>query len=311
MIIAPLSLKLFVAIVEEGSIAAAAEREHIAASAVSKRIKELEEHFGTPLLRRTNKGVVPTDAGVTLLHLSRGLLHDLNNIHLQINEYSSGVRGHVRLSANISSINQFLPGELKSFTEQHPNVHIHLEENTSENTMKAVANSAADVGIITTGAYQPEFEFFPYHSDQLIVITPKKHPLADRKQVTFQETLDFDYVGLSVGSSLHSRMLRAANELNRALRLRIQVNGFDALCLMVEAGLGIGIVPKGAAKPYFKGLRLRSITLDETWANRELKLCVRCFDALSAAAQLLVLNLRGDNHASPPRHRVSRCQPRE
>jgi len=292
MIIDPLSLKLFVAIVEEGAIAAAAEREHIAASAVSKRIKELEERFGTPLLRRTNKGVVPTDAGVTLLHLSRGLLHDLNNMLLQINEYSSGVRGHVRLSANISSINQFLPGELKSFTEQHPDVHIHLEENISENTMKAVTNSAADVGIITVGSYLPDLEFFPYHSDQLIVITPKEHPLSARKKVTFRETLDFDYVGLSAGSSLHSRMLRAANELSRTLKLRIQVNSFDALCLMVEAGLGIGIVPKGVAKPYFKGLRLRSIILDESWANRELKLCVRNFDALPAAAQLLVRHLR-------------------
>jgi len=295
MIIDPLSLKLFVAIVEEGAIAAAAEREHIAASAVSKRIKELEERFGTPLLRRTNKGVVPTDAGVTLLHLSRGLLHDLNNMLLQINEYSSGVRGHVRLSANISSINQFLPGELKSFTEQHPNVHIHLEENISENTMKAVTNSAADVGIITIGSYLPDLEFFPYHSDQLIVITPKEHPLSARKKVTFRETLDFDYVGLSAGSSLHSRMLRAANELSRTLKLRIQVNSFDALCLMVEAGLGIGIVPKGVAKPYFKGLRLRSIILDEPWANRELKLCVRNFDALPAAAQLLVRHLRNSN----------------
>ena len=94
MIIDPLSLKLFVTIVEEGTIARAAEREHIAASAVSKRMSELEEHFGTALLRRTNKGVVPTDAGITLLQLARGVLHDMNNLYVQISEYSSGVRGH-------------------------------------------------------------------------------------------------------------------------------------------------------------------------------------------------------------------------
>lgn len=292
MIIDPLSLKLFVAIVEEGAIAAASEREHIAASAISKRVKELEELFGTALIRRTNKGVVPTDAGVTLLRLSRGLLHELNSIHLQINEYSSGIRGHVRLSANISSINQFLPAELKSFTERHPNIQIHLQENISENTIKAITTSAADVGIITAWSYRPDLEYFPYHSDRLIVITPPEHSLAGRKRVTFRETLDYDYVGLSVGSSLNSRMLRAASDLNRALRLRIQVNGFDALCLMVEAGLGIGIVPEGAARPYFKGLRLRSVILDEPWASRELKLCVRRSDGLPAAARLLLDHLR-------------------
>ena len=128
MIIDPLSLKLFVIIVEEGTISAAAEREHIAASAVSKRISDLEDTLQTQLLRRTNKGVVPTMAGVTLLNLARGVLHDLNDIFLQIQEYSSGVRGRVRLWANISAINQFLPNELKSFLNEHPQVQVRLEE---------------------------------------------------------------------------------------------------------------------------------------------------------------------------------------
>jgi DNA-binding transcriptional LysR family regulator len=292
MIIDPLSLKLFVTIVEEGTIARAAEREHIAASAVSKRMSELEESFGTALLRRTNKGVVPTDAGITLLQLARGVLHDMNNLYVQISEYSSGVRGHVRLSANISSINQFLPTEIRSFTDLHPGIHVHLEGEISETIMRSVAEGTADVGIITMAAYHQDLEFFPYHSDQLVVITPKDHPLALKKSVSFQETLDFDFVGLTVGSTLHNQILRAAQELGRTAKLRIQVNSFDALCLMVEAGLGIGIVPKGAAKPYFKGLRIRPIILDEPWANRELKICVRSYAALTAAAKLLVDHLK-------------------
>lgn len=292
MIIDPLSLKLFVAIVEEGTIAAAAQRENIAASAVSKRISELEDALKTPLLSRTNKGVVPTEAGTTLLQLARGVLHELDNISLQIREYSSGVRGHVRLSANISSINQFLPTEIRSFMDAHPQVHVHLDANISETIMKAVAESAADVGIVTMGSYRQDLEYFPYHSDRLIVITPKEHPLAHRKSVSFQETLDFDYVGLPIGSTLQNQIVRAARDLERVAKLRIQVNSFDALCLMVEAGLGIGIVPQGAAKPYFKGLRLRAVQFDEPWANRELKICVRSFEALPAAAKLLVEHLR-------------------
>ena len=292
MIIDPVSLKLFVPIVEEGTIAGAAEREHIAASAVSKRISELEEDFHTQLLRRTNKGVVPTDAGITLLGLARGVLHDLNNITLQIREYASGVRGHVRLAANISAINQFLPTEIRSFMNIHPQVHVHLEANISEAIVNAVAENAADVGIVTMGAYRHDLEYLPYHSDQLIVITPKEHPLASRRSITLAETLEYDFVGLPVGSAVHNQLLRSAHELDRTPKLRIQVNSFDALCLMVEAGLGIGIVPKGAAKPYFKGLRIRSITLDESWADRELKICVRSYAALHAAARLLVDHLR-------------------
>ena len=292
MIIDPLSLKLFVSIVEEGTIAGAAEREHIAASAVSKRMSELEESFGTRLLQRTNKGVVPTDAGITLLQLARGVLHDMNNLYVQISEYSSGVRGHVRLSANISAINQFLPSEIRSFTDLHPGIHVHLEADISETIMKSVAEGTADVGIITMATYHQNLEFFQYHSDQLIVITPKDHPLAQKKSVSFLEILDFDLVGITVGSALHNQILRSAQELGKTPKLRIQVNSFDALCLMVEAGLGIGIVPKGAAKPYFKGLRIRPVTLDEPWANRELKICIRSYEALTAAAKLLVDHLK-------------------
>lgn len=292
MIIDPLSLKLFVTIVEEGTIAGAAQREHIAASAVSKRISELEESLGTQLLRRTNKGVAPTDAGITLLQLARGVLHDMNNLYVQISEYSSGVRGHVRLCANISAINQFLPAEIRSFMDLHPQIQVHLEGAISETIMKSVAEGGADVGVITQGTFRQDLEFLPYHSDQLIVITPKDHALARKRSVSFQETLEFDFVGLTVGSALHNQVLRAAQELDRTPKLRIQVNSFDALCLMVEAGLGIGIVPQGAAKPYLKGLRIRPVALDEPWARRELKICVRSYDALHAAAKLLVDHLR-------------------
>jgi len=292
MHIDPFSLKLFVAVVEEGTIAAAADREHIAASAVSKRISELESLFRTPLVTRTNKGVVPTDAGVTLLHLARGVLNDLSNMALQISEYSSGVRGHVRLCANISSINQFLPREIGTFMELHPQIHIHLEENVSEGIIRAVADSTADVGIVTTATQRPDLEFYPYHNDQLIVIVPKDHALAQHKSICFSETLDYDYVGLRVGSSLHRQIVRTAENLGLPLKLRIQVGSFDALCLMVEAGLGIGIVPKGAAKPYFKGLRLHPIDLNEPWARRELKICVRTFNTLPVAAQMFVRHLQ-------------------
>jgi len=292
VIIDPLSLKLFVSIIEEGSIAAAAERGHIAASAVSKRISELEDLFHTQLLRRTNRGVEATDAGITLLQLARGILHDMNNITLQIREYASGIRGHVRLSANISSINQFLPSEIRSFMSAHPQVLVHLEANVSEVIVNAVAENAADVGVITMAAYRHDLEYIPYHTDQLIVITPKEHPLATRRSIKLRDTLGYDFVGLPAGSALHNQLLRAALELDRTPKLRIQVNSFDALCLMVEAGLGIGVVPKGAARPYLKGLRIRSISLNESWAIRELRICVRSPDALPAAARLLVEHLR-------------------
>ena len=95
----PTSLRLFVSVVEERTIAGAAAREHIAASAVSRRISELEAVLKTELLDRSNKGIRPTAAGVALLNLARGVLHDLDEIQAQMRGYSSGTRGHVRMFA--------------------------------------------------------------------------------------------------------------------------------------------------------------------------------------------------------------------
>lgn len=108
----PTSLQLFVRVVEEGTIAAAAAREHIAPAAVGRRLSELEGVLHTSLFTRSNKGIKPTPAGLTLMNLARRVLHDIDDVYAQMWEYSRGIKGHVRIFANISAITQFLPGGL-------------------------------------------------------------------------------------------------------------------------------------------------------------------------------------------------------
>ena len=288
----PTSLALFVAVVEEGTIAAAARREHIAAAAVSTRISELEEALGARLLSRTNKGVFPTAAGHALLGLSRGVLHSLDELALEIGEYSTGLRGHVRVFANISAIAQWLPNEIHSFLAAHPAVRILLEETISASITRAVADNAADVGIFTPGPYGGDLETFPYHHDRLVLIVPRRHPLARRRSVAFADTLAYDFVGLHTGSAINLQLFKAASERDGTLRLRIQVTSYDALCRMVGAGLGIGILPAAVAGPFEGALGLKVMRLDEPWARRELRIGVRSFATLPVAAQRFVEHLR-------------------
>lgn len=287
----PISLRLFVRVVEEGTIARAAEREHIAAAAVSKRLSELEDTLRTRLLTRTNKGVEPTAAGAVLLARARGVLHDLDGIYAEMWDYASGTRGHVRVHANISAISQFLPCEIAQFRTLHPGVQIHLEEHISSDIAKAVAENAADVGVCNPPDLPVGVEVLPYRTDQLVIGTPVGHPLAARSSVRFAEALDFDFIGLHTGSSLNRLLTRAATEENGLLRMRIQVTSWDGLCRMIEANLGIGVLPLRAAEPYAETHRVCVVPLEEPWARRALCVCVRSGDALPAAARLLVDHL--------------------
>lgn len=287
----PVSLRLFVAVMEEGTIADAAAREHIAASAVSKRLSELEQTLATELFVRSNKGTEPTAAAFTLLNLARGVLNDLDGIYAQMREYASGVRGHVRVYANISAITQFLPGELKSFMAQYPQVQVHLQERISSVIAKAVADNAADLGILNDGSYGEALTLLPYHDDELVVVAPQGHPLARRKSVRMAQLLDFDVVGAHPGSVMNHLLTRAAAELGRPLRLRIQVSSYDALCLMVAAGLGVGVLPRQSAQLFVPALPIQCLALAEPWAQRKLVVAVRDPAALSPAARLLVQHI--------------------
>ena len=294
----PVSLRLFVAVMEENTIAGAAAREHIAPSAASRRLSELEAALRVELFTRSNKGVEPSAAAFALLHLARGVLNDMDGIATQMRDYTTGTRGHVRVVANISAITQFLPGELQRFLAQHPQVDVRLQEQISTAIAHSVAENAADIGILNDGIYGERLTLLPYRTDELVLVVPTGHPLARRKSVRLTDALALDFVGMHPGSAINNQLTRAAAEAQLPLKLRIQVTGYDALCLMVAAGLGVGVMPRGSAALYSGSLAVRTVTLAEPWAQRRLVLCVRSYESLSSVSRLLVDHLRTSAGAS-------------
>ena len=294
----PLSLRLFVAVMEENTIAGAAAREHIAPSAASRRLSELEAALRVELFTRSNKGVEPSAAAFALLHLARGVLNDMDGIASQMRDYTTGARGHVRVVANISAITQFLPVELQRFLAQHPQVDVRLQEQISTAIAHSVAENAADIGILNDGIYGEKLSLLPYRTDELVLVVPTGHALARRKTVRLTDALAFDFVGMHPGSAINNQLTRAAAEAQLPLKLRIQVTGYDALCLMVAAGLGVGVMPRGSAALYSGSLAVRTVTLAEPWAQRRLVLCVRSYESLSSVSRLLVDHLRTSAGAS-------------
>jgi DNA-binding transcriptional LysR family regulator len=288
----PISLRLFVAVMEHGTIAAAASNEHIATAAASRRISELEDALSAVLFERSNKGVEPTPAAYALLGLARGVLNGLDDIALQMRGYGAGVRGQVRVSANISAITQFLPGQLRAFLDRYPLVQVHLQERISTAVAREVAENVADVGILNDGHYGDErLVLLPYHEDELVVVVPRGHALA-RRRVHLRDALPYDFVGMHPGSAINNRITQAAAEMGATLKTRMQVTGYDALCLMVANGMGFGVLPRGSAHLYLRALSLVAVKLDEAWARRSLMLCVRHAMDLPPATRLLVEHLQ-------------------
>jgi len=285
------SLQLFTAACELGSIGRAAEHEFIATSAASKRISDLEQAVGAPLFYRRARGVEPTPAGQTLLHHARAVRFSLERMQADLSEFAEGVRGHVRVHANISAIVQFLPEDLAAFARQHPEVKLDLNESLSTDVVGAVREGDCDLGVCHLPEGTQDLAVRTYRQDRLVLVVPPQHPLAVRSAVAFEDTLDFDHVGLHGNSSIYRAMSRAAHQAGRAVRLRMQVTGLDAMCRMIDSGLGIGLMPDRA----FALLRhigtLHAVPLTDAWALRQLQMVARDFATLPVTARLLADHL--------------------
>ncbi|AUT44717.1 LysR substrate-binding domain-containing protein [Achromobacter sp. AONIH1] len=287
------TLSLFVSVARQGSISAGARQSHLAVGAASKRISDLEAALDTQLLYRNAAGVELTEAGQACLVHALRVLQEVEQMAGTLSDFAQGVRGQVRIAANTSSLTQFLPEDLAAFMEAHPAVRIDLEEQNSNDIVTAVQENRADIGIFADRTPAPGLVTTSYRRDELVLIVPQRHPLAGEARVAFADTLAYDYVGLPPATSLATRLAEESGRLGRTMQLRIQVRSFDAICRMVAATGGVGILPRLAAEPHARSMPIRLIALTDDWASRRLLLGVRDADALPVPARLLLAHLRG------------------
>ena len=286
------TLKLFCAIAQSGSITKGASECHLALSAASRRISELEETVGLTLLERTAKGVTLTQAGHAVMQHALRLFQGFEQFSNELGEYAKGAKGHVRLWANMSALTEFLPNSLASFLKIHPDIQVDVEEQISGDIVKALLDGIADIGVFAEGTPTAGLETSIIGQDELVVVCNKSHPIKSRKNISFEECLAYDFVGLNRGSSLLELTSRQAERLNKQMRLRIQVRSYDAMCQMIAVNLGVGILPIQACAPQIKAMDLKVIRLDDAWAKRNLLLASKESDRQSPASTLLIEHLR-------------------
>jgi len=271
-----LTLNLVLAVAETCSITRAAQREHLALAAASKRLKDLEARLGVQLFDRRARGVEITEAGRAMVRHIRGLHASLHALESEVVEFSRGIKGHLRVVANAAAIAEALPGDLAAFGRSHPQIRISLEDLTSAEVQQAVAEGRADVGICAPPVADARLQAFAYRDGELAAVLPLAHPLAgSAAPVAFAALLEGDLVGLPVGTSVHELMMAEAVRLGRTLGLRMQVRGFDAICQLVDAGMGAAVLPAAAARRYAQLFRLAVRPLADAWAHRTYQIVAR------------------------------------
>lgn len=287
-------LGLMVRIAEVNSLTKGAEASHISLPAASNRVKGLEEYIGTKLLYRTSVGVTLTPSGQALVHHARLVLAQLQILSGDLQEYAKGVKGHLRMFANTTSLSEYLPPVLKAYLLAHPEVSIDLREKLSHDTVRAVSEGQTDIGIVAGTVRTENLEVIPYRHDHLTLVVHKAHPLAQAASVDFLQTMELDHVCLSEASALQIFLRQVCEQQHRRMRIRIQVSNFETGCRMIEAGVGVGVLPASAARRHARTMDITLVPLKDPWALRAQRICVRNLATLPSFARDLVALLVKD-----------------
>ena len=183
---------------------------------------------------------------------------------------------------------EFLPEVLKRYLATHPDVNIDLQEKLSNDIVRAVIDGKTDIGIVAGSVRTESLQTLPYRSDSLVLVVPHLHPVAELPSMPLIDALEFDHVGLHEASALHAFLNRECEQLNKPLKVRIQVSSFESACRMIEAGVGVGVLPESAARRHARSMTIRLVPLADAWAIRSMQICVRNFDELPNFARDLI-----------------------
>nr|WP_256261563.1 LysR family transcriptional regulator [Pseudomonas gingeri] len=270
-----LTLRIFVLTAQNKSLTITAERVHMTLSAVSRRLTDLEQVIGMPLFERRHRSMELTAAGAALLAHAQLIVSASERLAGSMNEFAQGVRGTIRLWANTSAIVQFLPKDLFAYRTVYNKVRVEMEERLSDEIVRALQAGDIDLGVVANNAASVGIEKVVYRKDQLVLVLPHGHPLQSQDYASLDDILDLPFVGTNEGSAILRLLTDLAAAQGKTLRITLQASSFEAILSLVEAGHGISVLPRAAVSKSVAARNMTMISINESWAIRQLYLAYR------------------------------------
>jgi len=301
-------LRLFLHLAECKNLTRGARAGALSPAAASGRLKALEGQLSSRLFYRDSRGLMLTHSGEMLQQHARAILRQVEHVRNDFLTLSSASTGHFRIFANTTPIIESLPAALAVFMKDRPHVTVDIQERTTRDILRSVAESAADLGLLSVpspieiGNLQRRL----YSTDRLVLVVPEGHPLSHRDTVSFEESISLPHVGFR-DSTLQSFIVERASALSKKLGMRVLMSSYETMCTMIAAGVGVGVLPESCAERYIRaGMPLKVVQLSDAWSQRERYIIYRDPDALPLCARAFVdtfIAVQPQSASDKPLHR--------
>jgi DNA-binding transcriptional LysR family regulator len=254
-----------------GSIRVAADRLHVAPSAISRQIKNLELEVGETLFERHARGVVLTAAGEIYVQYARSVLQDRERMRSEIDDLKGLRRGHIRVYSIDGVVAGPLSTALYAFRRNYPGVTFRLVSTGTEIVTRAVRDGDADVGVAFQSAHEQDVRIAHRIQDPLHAVVARKHPLAKSKTIEFAEAFKYPVAIPELTFGIRRLVDARCRSLRITLQPALETNSIEALRGFARSGAGLTMLPflstkrdldlgLVAAIPFSDGILQRSST---------------------------------------------------
>lgn len=269
------TLRVFLAIARLGSIGAAARSEHIAASAVSRRISDLENELDTALIKRTPLGASLTSAGKAFSIHCEDILAKYADTRTDLKRFAEGRAGRLRIAAIPRAIDSNLPSIISQFKEENPQIEVTLSEIFSRQGVRLLREDQADLAIVHESANLRGMQTLPFKQDAIWIVGNREHQFfqqyKNKSSVLYKHTLEYEHISYHDGGVLDDLIAAARKKEGRPAKHSVRLLRVHSLLRCVEAGLGLGIISdRDLQHSRQKKRNLKFLQLTDEWATRNL-----------------------------------------
>jgi DNA-binding transcriptional LysR family regulator len=277
-------LEVFLAVAREKRFSRAAEKLHRTQSAISQSIHKLEEEIGEPLLDRSSRDGLLTDAGQVLQEYAERLLNLRQRACDALLELRTFHKGHLAIAANEFTALYLLP-VLGEFRRLCPMIQITVSRSFASRIPDDVLRHNSELGVLTYDPQEPQLRSIVVYQDQLILVVPPSHPLAASDQVSIRQLGAESFVAHNVPSPYREKVIQAFKRHRTPLHMDIELPTLHAIKRVVVMGNGVALVPEISVEAELARGELVRIPVRELRLHRKLRLIYRKSAALTHAAR--------------------------
>ncbi len=272
-------LEMFHAVAENSSFTLAGRQLFVAQSAISRKIRLLEEELGEKLFKRVNKRIFLTPAGEVMLRYTRRIFQDMRNASLEVSDIAQLHRGTIRIGSGMTACMYLLPSVIEKFQTRFPKLEVKVVTGTSEKLIPQIRNSALDIGVLTLPVYCPDLEVIPFATEELVLVASRKHRvLSGRRHVHPDELKGFPMILFSPGAATRRLIDQYFERIGLQPRIVMESESVATIKPLVRINLGVSILPLRAVAVEAKRGELHYLRIQNEKLTRDIGLVLHKTD---------------------------------